>query len=252
MRFLSPGLKKSVFRGAVNLLNEEMVRKLNGLLPESKRQTNIRDKFQKFKRAVNAENLEQMFVEASSYMDGDAVRRYLGEDAAVLEGTNFDNFEAVEGLAPLEQMMAVDYRTFMVDDVLTKVDRATMSVSLEGREPLLDHKIVEFMARVPAGMKYKDGSGKSLLKKVLYNHIPERFYARPKSGFQVPLFEWLKSDLRHLLDHYLSQERLEAGGIFDAKAVRETLQRYYAGEYININEIWFILMFEMWREAWIR
>ena len=252
MRFLSPGLKKSLLRGAVNLLNEETVHNLNGLLPASKRQTNIRDKFQKFKRAVNAEDPEQMFVEASSSIDGEAVRRYLGEDAGILGGTSFDNFEAVKGTAPLEQMMATDYRTFMVDDVLVKVDRATMSVSLEGREPLLDHKIVEFMARVPVGMKYKDGSGKYLLKKVLYNHIPKSFCERPKTGFQVPLFEWLKSDLRHLLDRYLSQERLEAGGIFDAGAVGETVRRYYAGEYVNINEIWFILMFEMWREEWMR
>jgi len=250
MKFLAPGLRKSVLRGTVNLLDEETVLKLNGWLPKSKRQTNIRDKFQKFRRALNAGSLGEMFIEASSYVDGDAIRMYLDTQARLPDGTNFGHFKTLEGIAPLERMMAVDYQTFMVDDVLTKVDRATMSVSLEGREPLLDHKITEFMARVPAELKYKEGTGKYLLKKVLYNHVPKRFYERPKSGFQVPLFEWLKSDLRPLLDHYLSDERLAAGGIFDAGCVRQTLKRYDEGEYININEIWFILMFEMWREAW--
>ena len=146
--------------------------------------------------------------------------------------------------------MAMDYQTFMVDDVLVKVDRATMSQSLEGMEPLLDHKIVEYMARIPVSLKYKENNGKYLLKKVLYNHIPESYYERAKSGFQVPLFEWLKSDLKPMLDQYLDVERLEEGGIFDAQYVQVTLHKYYDGKYVNINEIWFILMFEMWRDEW--
>jgi asparagine synthase (glutamine-hydrolysing) len=250
MRFLSPGLKRSVLKGAVGLLNESTVHKLNGLLPASKRQTNIRDKFQKFKRALRAESPEQMFVEASSYVDGDTVRQCLGTDAGLLSGTNFESFRPLADAEPLDRMMAVDFQTFMVDDVLVKVDRATMGVSLEGREPLLDHEVAEFMARVPTRLKYKGGEGKYLLKKVLYNHIPKHYFERPKSGFQVPLFEWLKSDLRPLLDHYLSRERLEAGGFFDAGHVERTLQAYYDGSYVNINEIWFLLMFEMWREEW--
>ena len=250
MKYLAPGLKRSVLKRTVNLLNEETVLKLNGWLPKSKRQTNIRDKFQKFRRALNAGNLEEMFIEASSYVDSEAIRMYLDMQARLPEGINFGHFKTLEGIAPLERMMAMDYQTFMVDDVLTKVDRATMSVSLEGREPLLDHKIAEFTARIPIELKYKEGSGKYLLKKVLYNHVPKSFYERPKSGFQVPLYEWLKSDMRHLLDHYLAYERLEAEGIFDAGHVHKVLQRYYEGHYININEIWFVLVFEMWRETW--
>jgi len=250
MRFLAPGLRKSVLKSTVNLLTEETVSKLNRLLPVSKRQTNIRDKFQKFKRAVNADSLEQMFIEASSYVDGKTVEICLGQAAGMPDKTGFCSFEALAGIAPLEQMMAADFQTFMVDDVLTKVDRATMSVSIEGREPLLDHKIAEFMARIPIALKYKGGTGKYLLRKVLYNHVPKRYFERAKSGFQIPLYEWLKDDLRPLLDRYLSKQRLEAGDIFDAEQVQATLRDYYAGRYVNINEIWFILMFEMWRETW--
>ncbi|WP_345987969.1 asparagine synthase (glutamine-hydrolyzing) [Sulfurimonas sp. HSL1-2] len=250
MRLLVPGVKKNVLKGAVNLLNEKAVYRLNGMLPRSKRQTNIRDKFQKFKRAVNADTLEQMFIEASSYVDAETIENCLGGEAGLPAQTGFGSFETLADIAPLERMMAVDFQTFMVDDVLTKVDRATMSVSLEGREPLLDHKVAEFIARVPIALKYKDDSGKYLLKKVLYNHIPKSFFERQKSGFQVPLYEWLKNDLRPLLDRYLAKERLEEGQIFDAIQVQKTLEDYYEGRYVNINEIWFILMFEMWCETW--
>jgi len=250
VRLLKPGLRKSAVQKMVNMVSEEMVYRLNSLLPKSRRQTNIRDKLQKLKRSVNADNFEQMFIEASSYVDVNAAESSIKRGKGVLKATNFDRFALLESLAPVEQMMAIDYQTFMVDDILTKVDRATMSQSLEGREPLLDHKITEFMARVPVAIKYKENNGKYLLKKILNRHLPGHLFQRPKSGFQVPLYEWFESDLRHLLDRYLDKERLERGGIFDAEAVEAKLQRYYRGGYINISEIWFVLMFEMWREEW--
>jgi len=249
-RLIEPSLKKVAVNMTVNLLSENSVSQLNKLLPKSVRQTNVRDKFQKFKRVIDTDSFESMFLEASSYVEASKVAQYLVIDATPLTGTNFDEFESLKGVEPLEQMMAIDYQTFMVDDVLTKVDRATMSASLEGREPLLDHNIMEYMARVPVSMKYQNGSGKYLLKKVLYKYVPESFYTRPKSGFQVPLYEWLKTDLRHLLDKYLAYDRLLDGGIFNASLVHQTLEEYFSGQYININEIWFILMFEMWRSEW--
>ena len=249
-RFLKSGLQKKALTMAVNCLNENRVYKLNNALPMSLQQTNIRDKFQKFKRAINADSLKQMFIQASSYVETSTIKHYLKGDSVSLIETNLANFSTLTHAKPLEQMMAIDYQTFMVDDVLVKVDRATMSVSIEGREPLLDHKIIEYVARVPITMKYQEKTSKYLLRKILYKHVPEHFYTKPKSGFQVPLYEWLKTDLKYLLNHYLAYERLEKGGIFNAKKVRQTLDTYFSGAYININEIWFILIFEMWREKW--
>ncbi len=250
VKYLEPGLRKRVVQKTVSLLNEDTVFKLNELIPKTKRQTNVRDKFQKFQRALNAESLEEMFVEASSYVDSDTVSKYLKDELTTLSLTNFNNFKTLKSVEPVEQMMVIDYQTFMVDDVLTKVDRATMSQSLEGREPLLDHKIAEYVATIPIELKYKDSNGKYLLKKVLEKHLPKQYWDRPKSGFQVPLFEWLKSDLRELLETYLDYDRLEEGGIFNAEQVQQTLKQYYRGDYININELWFVLMFEMWRKEW--
>jgi len=250
MHLLKPGLKKWLILKAVNILSENGVNWLNNRLPARFRQTNIRDKLQKFKRALNANSCADMFIQASSYIDPSRIKGYLHDEFESLPKTGFTRFSELQNNAPLEQMMAVDYQTFMVDDVLTKVDRATMSVSIEGREPLLDHKISEYMARVPISMKYQQATGKYLLRKVLYKYVPEHFYTKPKSGFQVPLFEWLKTDLKYLLDKYLAYDRLAAGGIFNADLVQQTLKAYFKGEYININELWFILMFEMWREQW--
>jgi asparagine synthase (glutamine-hydrolysing) len=248
--FLSPGLGKNLLKLMLNCLNEDLVFWINSRLPSFIKQTNIRDKFQKFKRAIRANNLGAMFIQASSYIDEEKVRQYCSSQSSLLTKTKFNYFSTSSDISPLEQMMMVDFQTFMVDDVLTKVDRATMYSGLEGREPFLDHHIIEYMARVPMEFKYRNGSGKYLLREILYRYVPKNYYEYPKAGFQVPLFEWLKGDLKYLLDHYLNKDRLENGGIFDANLVQKTLTKYYAGEFININEIWFILIFEMWRERW--
>ena len=88
----------------------------------------------------------------------------------------------------------------MSDDILTKIDRATMSVSLEGREPLLDHRIIEYLARVPKEIKYKNKEGKYLLKKLLYKYLPRKLVDRQKSGFQIPLNSWLRDKLKAVGD----------------------------------------------------
>ena len=138
----------------------------------------------------------------------------------------------------------------MVDDVLTKVDRATMSVSLEGGEPLLDHRIIEFMARVPVEMKYKNRQGKHLARQILYKHIPQELIDKPKAGFQLPLSEWLQSDLKPLVEKYLDRSRLDVE-IFDIEDVERMKKTLFNGDASNINAIWFILMFEMWKEKWL-
>lgn len=141
------------------------------------------------------------------------------------------------------------YRLFMNDDVLTKVDRATMSVSLEGREPLLDHRIIEYMARVPLDIKYKNKQGKYLLRQVLYKYLPKEMVDKPKSGFQIPLNEWLRSQLKPLVLKYLDVSRLDES-IFNIEEIMQLKKRFFAGEDIGTT-IWFILMYQMWKEKWL-
>ena len=244
-------LKRGVLRLVTALLGEESVERLNRLLPASIRQKNIKDKYQKFKNALESDDLAQMFINASSYVDTKTLRSVLKESEADFSLSAFSVLDHAKGLDPIDQMSLCDYKTFMVDDVLTKVDRASMAVSLEAREPLLDHTIIEFAARLPAEMKYHEGEGKYLLKKILYKYVPKKLIERPKSGFQIPLERWLRSDLKPLVTHYLDPKRLEQSGIYNTEAIAKLLDRLYQSDkFVNFSLIWFILMFEMWRERW--
>lgn len=100
--------------------------------------------------------------------------------------------------------MAIDYKTYQLDDILTKVDRATMSVSLEGREPLLDYRVIDFVARLDPSLKINNGNKKYLLKQITHKYLPKEIMNRPKMGFGVPMFDWFKAELKDYLMTYLS------------------------------------------------
>ena len=122
----------------------------------------------------------------------------------------------------------------MNDDVLTKVDRATMSVSLEGRVPLLDHRIIEYLSRVSENLKYKNKQGKYLLRKILYKYLPSEMVDKPKSGFQIPLEDWLKGNLRYLVEKYLDEKRLD-NEIFNVEEVINLKTKLFSNKHVNIN-----------------
>ena len=235
-----------MLKTALNSFSKNSIESVNNILPKNLKQANIRDKYSKFKRAVNADSLGDMFLQASSYVDSKEVERFL---KVMKDQELYRNFSMSEQKAFMDEMMRVDYKTFMVDDVLTKVDRATMSVSLEGREPLLDHRIVEYMARVPVSMKYKNNQGKYLARQILYKHIPQAMIDKPKAGFQIPLQEWLESDLRHLVEKYLDSSRMD-DEIFDLEEIERIKKELFLGNPTNVSKVWFIIMYEMWKEKW--
>jgi asparagine synthase (glutamine-hydrolysing) len=226
-------------------LNESVVENINNHFPKNLKQTNIKDKFTKLKRAINSASLEEMFQNASSYVDKSDVSKILNIKP---KENVFSPFKNRHNFSFLKYMMSVDYKAFMSDDVLTKVDRATMSVGLEGREPLLDHRIIEYMARVPGSIKYKNREGKYLLRQVLYKYLPKELVDKPKSGFQIPLNEWLRGDLKYLIDKYLDNNALDSY-IFNIEEVQNLKDQFLNGRDIGTH-IWFILVFQMWKEKW--
>lgn len=244
--FSSP-VKRRVLQKILNFFNGNQIELFNSLLPKKVQQTNIKDKYNKFKRAMNAESLQDMFMNASSYVDRNEVSSFLKINA---NKSFFKQFSMAEDMPLLDAMMLTDYKSFMVDDVLTKVDRATMSVSLEGREPFLDHRIIEFMARVPVDLKYKNSQGKYLARQILYKHVPQEMIDKPKAGFQIPLTEWLQGDLKPLVRKYLDISRLDEE-IFDVSGIEQLLKSFFNGDTSHTNSIWFILMFQMWKEKWL-
>ncbi len=146
----------------------------------------------------------------------------------------------------VEWMMMVDAMQYLPDDILTKVDRASMANSLEVRAPLLDPRIVEFAWRLPRHMKFSQKDKKLLLKKMLNKRIPRCLTDRPKKGFSVPINAWLKGPLHSWADSLLNEPKIEADGIFDASLVCRAWRQHQNGEVDNSRKLWNVLMFQNW------
>lgn len=147
-----------------------------------------------------------------------------------------------------EWMMAVDAQTYMVDDILVKVDRAAMANSLETRVPFLDHRVVELAWRVPLDMKIRNGVGKWVLREILYRHVPRELIERPKRGFSIPIASWLRGPLREWSENLLSESRLRSEGFFHPRPIRLHWEQHLSGRVDHSSKLWGILMFQVWLE----
>jgi asparagine synthase (glutamine-hydrolysing) len=155
-----------------------------------------------------------------------------------------------QGISDLSKMQLLDCQTYMIDDVLVKVDRATMSNSLEAREPFLDHKLIELAAMLPDSMKLQGGLGKRIVRDIVYKRIPREIIDKPKKGFGIPILDWLRTDLREILTDTLSAQSLQNAGLYDVDLVSREIARYLNGDKGNFEWIWFLFMFELWRQRW--
>ncbi|MFN3388346.1 MAG: asparagine synthase (glutamine-hydrolyzing) [Allosphingosinicella sp.] len=175
-------------------------------------------------------------------------------DELVIGGTEPDtlltgHMPRLEGLSDVERMMALDMVTYLPDDILAKVDRAAMSVSLETRVPLLDHRVVEFAWRLPMEYKLRDGETKWALRQVLYRHVPRALIERPKMGFGVPVGDWLRGPLRDWAEALLDPRRLAQEGYFHPEPVRRMWQAHLGGQVNEQYRLWIVLMFQAWLES---
>ena len=161
--------------------------------------------------------------------------------------TLLDNANIVENISEAEQrMMFWDSLTYLPDDILTKVDRAAMGVSLETRIPFLDHRVAELAWRMPLHMKLREGKGKWALRQLLYKHVPRDLIERPKAGFGIPLGQWLKGPLVDWAENLINEERLQSEGYLNSTLIRETWQQHLSNRYDWPLEIWSVLMFQAW------
>jgi asparagine synthase (glutamine-hydrolysing) len=149
-------------------------------------------------------------------------------------------------LDPVARMMAIDGLTYLPDDILTKVDRASMAVSLETRAPFLDRDVMEFAWRLPMHMKLRGRTGKWILRQLLQRHLPPALVDRPKMGFSIPLDQWLRGPLRHWANDLLNENRLRREGYLRPDVISKTWNSHLSGEGNHGSRLWSILMFQAW------
>lgn len=228
----------------MSVLNPEMI-------PYFNRRYNFASRYEKMKLIWGSGQPQYALKYISQYLTESETQHYLQVQPEKYR-TAFDlNGELNEVNDPLNKLLAMDYKTFLVDNNLVKVDRATMSVSIEGREPMLDHRLVEFLAQVPASLKVKDNVNKYILKTIVHKYIPPSLMDRPKRPFIAPLQEWFRDELREQMQYYLAPDRLNKTGLFNAPHVQHLLDRFLTSGNISHQKLWNILIFQLWYNRWI-
>ena len=189
---------------------------------------------------------------AYSFFESDAREALYSRDFAglVRDADPFVSFrvayQACPSADPLDRALYVDVKTYLVDDIMTKVDKMSMAVSLESREPLLDHKLLEFAASVPSALKLKNGRSKYLLRRLLERRIPKSIVDRPKHGFEAPTAEWLRGPLAPMVDDLLLDGRLRSRGVFEPREVTRIWTEHRSGARDHRHRLWSLVMLELW------
>lgn len=216
---------------------------LQGLLPRAARFANTGDKLHKAAGVLTSASVDDLYLALVSHWPEPA--------SVVIDGTEpptllTGNAPSLHGADAVQRMMGLDLMTYLPDDILTKVDRAAMGVSLEGRVPFLDHRVVEFALSLPQSMKLRDGQSKWALRQVLYRHVPRALIERPKMGFGVPIGEWLRGPLRDWAEALLEPARLAREGFFHPDPIRLKWEEHLSGRRNWEYQLWDVLVFQAW------
>lgn len=160
-------------------------------------------------------------------------------------------FQGCSSSAALDQQEYVDIMTYLVDDILVKVDRMSMLVSLEARTPFLDYRFVEFCATLPPALRLHGKTTKYLLKKAMQGILPESILTRGKEGFSIPIKQWMKNELKPMMMSYLSPAALQATGLFETNYVQQLVNEHLAGQENHSHRLWALMMVQMWHEKYM-
>lgn len=202
-------------------------------------------KLARFGARVGSRGIGELFDSALAHFGREELAQLTGRPAVTRNLA--DEYPGVAG----EQLCLWDLHNYMPGDILTKVDRATMAASIEGREPLIDHRLVEFAVSLPFDMRRGALGTKHLLKKVLYRYVPRSMVERPKRGFAVPVKQWLASDLSSFVDQHLAPDHISRQGLFDTAMVGQYVKRLHAGDASVRQRVWLLVAFQMWYQRWM-
>jgi asparagine synthase (glutamine-hydrolysing) len=239
-----PASLQTFLSGTMSLINPESIYYFN-------KKYNFPTRYEKMKLIWQKKDPVSAMKYIGQYITETEVETFLGKPFERYN-TFFEEGDKLQKNASItNKLLAVDYKTFLVDNNLVKVDRATMSVSLEGREPMLDHRIIEYLAQLPSNFKIRNGVTKWLLKEVVHKYIPKNLMERPKRPFIAPLTVWFKDDLKEQLKYFLSESSLSKTGVFDHQPIIRLRNDYLEGKKVNYQKLWQVLMFQLWYNRWI-
>jgi asparagine synthase (glutamine-hydrolysing) len=205
---------------------------------------NIGEKLHKGAGVLTSESVDELYTRfISHWIDSDSV---VIDNAA--PSSQINDLPVLNGLNYIQRMMAKDCISYLPDDILVKVDRTAMGVSLESRIPFLDHRVVEYAWKLPQSMKLRNGQSKWALRQVLYRYVPKNLIERPKMGFSMPIGDWLRHDLRDWAEAMLNESRLRREGYFQPAPIRQKWKEHLSGKSNWQYHLWDVLMFQAWLE----
>jgi asparagine synthase (glutamine-hydrolysing) len=220
-------------------------------IPYFNKKYNFSTRYEKMKLIWKSHDPVRAVKYISQYITETEAASFLGKPFSSYHTFFEDGHKLEHNDGITNRLLAIDYKTFLVDNNLVKVDRATMSVSLEGREPMLDHRVIEYLAQLPSSFKIRDGVNKWLLKQVVHKYIPKALMERPKRPFIAPLMVWFRDDLQEQLRYYLSETSLSKTGVFAPEPIIRLRNAYLEGEKVNYQKLWQVLMFQLWYDRWV-
>lgn len=216
------------------------------LIPKKLRPPHVGDKAYKLADILQVASAEDFYRNLVSLWDEPA-NLVIGGKERVIQSVQ----RMGESQSFVELMQYIDTVTYLPDDILTKVDRASMAVSLETRVPLLDHRVVDFAWKLPLDMKIRHRQGKWLLRQVLYKHVPQHIIDRPKMGFGVPIGHWLRGPLREWVEYLFSKQSIKSAGLLNFELINQRWEEHLSGRRNWQYPLWGVLMFLAWHERWI-
>ena len=240
--WLPPAMRRGL-AGLMTLPSPAVWDRMAGLLPRRIRLPQTGDKIAKLAGVIASTDAQAIYRRLVSHWPRpEALVRGAVEPTGLL----WDSHLAAELPDIVERMQLLDMMTYLPDDILTKVDRASMAASLEVRVPILDHRVVEFSWRLPSRMKLRGRESKWLLRQLLYKHVPRRLIERPKQGFAVPVGQWLRGPLRDWAEDLLDERTIREEGLLDSDPIRQSWVEHLSGHRNWQYQLWGVLMFQAW------
>ena len=240
----TPSIFRKPIAGTMNLIKADSI-------PYFNKKYNFHNRYEKLKSLLKDASDGNLMMSLSRQFNDEELNKLFVKSIHNLT-TRYTNVDLEnEYYTSLSYMLAIDYQTYLVDDILQKVDRASMTASLEAREPYLDHRLIEWAAQLPDSFKYYKGEKKHILKEITHKYIPKKMMERPKMGFAIPIEKWMMNELKEKISFYLETKRIEKQGIFNHQTVNMYVSKFMNGKKEYGVKIWYLLMFQMWHEKWM-